>query len=31
LRILKYEESVGVADWTKTPNRLVRLIAEKPR
>jgi hypothetical protein len=29
-RILKYEESVGIADWSKKPIRLVRLIAEKP-
>jgi 2-polyprenyl-3-methyl-5-hydroxy-6-metoxy-1,4-benzoquinol methylase len=29
-RILKYEETVGIADWSGKPIRLVRLIAEKP-
>jgi 2-polyprenyl-3-methyl-5-hydroxy-6-metoxy-1,4-benzoquinol methylase len=29
-RILKYEETIDVADWSGKPIRLVRLIAEKP-
>jgi len=30
LKILRYEEPIGVADFTKEKLRLVKLVAQKP-